>query len=130
MRTTLLQAGLCQFLRSTDTYLPELTRNDLSQPYVLHQPLAVHPSASLHQRYRREHNFADGGSQAEIQPAHGRPRPQLEQSRPPCAAPHCCSMDSQSTALLMASTNLLLFLSLCSRAVTSVYKSPVMGRLV
>ncbi|XP_048531226.1 uncharacterized protein LOC125510168 isoform X3 [Triticum urartu] len=67
-------AGLCRFMRSTETYLPELTRHGLLQPYVLQAASLpcrppVPPSGPLQQRLRREHNFDDGG-QAEIQPAH------------------------------------------------------------
>ena len=34
-----MQAEVCRFIRSTDTYLPELTRAGLTQPYVLQPPL-------------------------------------------------------------------------------------------
>uniref|UniRef100_A0A8I7B8S6 Uncharacterized protein n=1 Tax=Hordeum vulgare subsp. vulgare TaxID=112509 RepID=A0A8I7B8S6_HORVV len=104
-------AGLCSFLRSTDTYLSELTRADFSQPQVMHHPVAVHQSAPLQHRSTQVQDAMDG-SQAEIQPSHVRVRPQVHQAPPlPVAATHCCSNDTQRTVLQLARTNLIIVVS-------------------
>ncbi|XP_037416280.1 uncharacterized protein LOC119278980 isoform X1 [Triticum dicoccoides] len=114
-------AGLCQFMRSTKTYLPELTRHGLLQPYVLQAASLpcrppIPPSGPLQRRLRREHNFDDGG-QAEIQPAHVSNQPPLQQSTVARAAPQCCFTDSQRTTLLLAGTNFILVVAMLKQLV-------------
>ncbi|KAM3195602.1 hypothetical protein ACQJBY_071636 [Aegilops geniculata] len=108
-------------MRSTETYLPELTRHGLLQPYVLQAASLpcrppVPPPGPLQQRLRREHNFDDGG-QAEIQPAHVSNQPPLQQSTVARAARQCCFTDSQRTALLMAGTNFILVIAMLKQLV-------------
>ena len=53
------------------------------------------------------------GSQAEIQAAHARIQPQMQQASPPYAAALLrCSADSQHTAVLLAGMNFILVLGL------------------
>ncbi|KAE8795585.1 hypothetical protein D1007_29473 [Hordeum vulgare] len=107
-----MQAGLCSFLRSTETYMPELTRAGISQPQLMNHPLALHHSGPLQQRSRRAQDAMDG-SQAEIQPAHAPVMQQMHGPPPlPVAATHCCSNDSHRTALLLAGTNLIVVVAL------------------
>ncbi|KAE8819388.1 hypothetical protein D1007_02893 [Hordeum vulgare] len=107
-----MHAGLCNFFRSTETYLPELTRASISQPQVMNHPLALHHSGPLQHRSRRAQDAMDG-CQAEIQLAHAPVMPQMH--RPPpllAAANHGCSNDSQRTALPLAGTNLIVVVAL------------------
>ncbi|XP_044436965.1 uncharacterized protein [Triticum aestivum] len=84
-------AGLCPFMRTTDTYLPELTRVGIAEPQVLHHSMAMHQSAPVQRRSSREQEFIDG-SQGEIQPDHAAARLQMQQANHhPRAPTHCCS---------------------------------------
>ncbi|XP_037474802.1 uncharacterized protein LOC119352194 [Triticum dicoccoides] len=105
-------ARLCPFMRTMDTYLPELTRVGLAEPQVLHHSMAMHQSAPVQRRSRREQEFIDG-SQREIQPDHAAVRLQMQQANhhPRAQAP-CCSSDTQRTSMLLAGTNFILVVAL------------------
>ncbi|KAM3188632.1 hypothetical protein ACQJBY_056372 [Aegilops geniculata] len=105
-------ARLCPFMRTTDTYLPELSRVGLAQPQVLHHSMAMHQSAPVQRRSRREQEFFDG-SQAEIQPDHVAVRLQMHQANHhPRPQAHCCSSDSHRTSMMLAGTNFILVVAL------------------